>query len=211
MGNRGQLHRTEGQYAQQVVFNYFRQSGGRWRGICKKNPRPPHGSQLVKIRWENAELHSVKAVFRCAGGTAGQFKNTTNGQADYFLAETDIDRLKEALETCPFLPKEMRGVLLQYVSEAEGKIESVKEKIALWYDDAMDRVGGSFKKHSQRWILLIATVLVAFTNADSLRIVSYLYDNPTARKAIANQAALYVRDSAVANRNSRASNAPIPS
>ncbi len=124
-------------------------------------------------------------------------KKTGEGQVKYTLSEIDINNLKESLKKLTFLPDELKGVLLQYISEAEGKIEKVKEQIAHWYDDAMDRVGGSFKKFSQRWILAFAVVLVGFTNADSLRIVTYLYDNPTAREAIANKAALFVQDSTV--------------
>ncbi len=56
---------------------------------------------------------------------------------------------------------------------------------------------GSYKKHLQVWIFVISTVLVCGTNADTLKLVTYFYNNDDAREAIANKASIFIQDSSI--------------
>ncbi|HVN58743.1 MAG TPA: hypothetical protein VMT63_10620 [Bacteroidales bacterium] len=92
---------------------------------------------------------------------------------------------------------DLKRILLQYLSDTNGKIDQFKIKIARWYDEAQERLIGSYKKKLQLWIFIISIVLVGATNTDTFTICSYLYNNDTARQAIANKASLFVQDTSV--------------
>lgn len=53
-----------------------------------------------------------------------------------------------------------------------------------WYDSAMDRASGWYKRQTQWIILAIALVMTAFLNANSIAIGKYLYSNPGVREAL---------------------------
>jgi hypothetical protein len=110
---------------------------------------------------------------------------------------TDLSTLKNSIEGASILDPVMKRVFLHYFMEASGNISMVKDKIARWYDEAQERLIGSYKKHVQFWIFLISIILVGFTNADTIKLASYLYNNDDAREAIANKATLYIQDSSV--------------
>jgi len=109
----------------------------------------------------------------------------------------DINVLRDSLEKTTLLSPGIRRVFLQYVHEASGNLQYVKLKIGKWYEEAQERLIGSYKKNLQLWIFAIAIILVGATNADTINIASYLYRDPSAAEALADKAGLYIRDSAV--------------
>ena len=129
---------------------------------------------------------------------------------EILLSKTNSDfsygNIKRELANTLILPTQLRNVFLQYVAESNGKTEELRKRIEKWYDDAMNRVGGSFKKYSQRWIFIISMAIVGMTNADTINLTNYLYNNPSAREAIANKAALFVQDSVIVNEVERIRN-----
>jgi len=109
----------------------------------------------------------------------------------------DINTLRNSLETSKIVPQNFKNTLLQYISEASGDLQKVKDKLGTWYDEAQERLMGSYKKHLQVWIFVISTVLVCGTNADTLKLVTYFYNNDDAREAIANKASIFIQDSSI--------------
>ena len=107
----------------------------------------------------------------------------------------DINSFKDSLNSSRLNPGLVR-IFMQYVSGAAGSLDKVKEKIGKWYDETQERLIGSYKKKLQVWIFIIASVLVIPTNADTFKLATYLYNNPEASAAIANQVDLIVNDSA---------------
>ena len=112
----------------------------------------------------------------------------------------DINSFKDSLETTKSLNPGLKRVFLQYLSEDSKNLKKVKEKIGRWYDEAQERLLGSYKKSLQIWIFIISLILVSATNADTIKLASYLYGNPDAREAIANKVDIFVQDSAVESR-----------
>ena len=80
---------------------------------------------------------------------------------------------------------------------ASGSMQGAKEKISNWYDEAQDRLIGSYKRNLQIWIFIISLILVGITDADTIKLASYLYGNSAAREAIAIKASLFVNDSSI--------------
>jgi len=113
---------------------------------------------------------------------------------------TTLFELSEAIKTSPILPPNLKRAFLVYAAEAKATFEQVKEietnvetelslfrtKIENWFDSSMDRVSGSLKSKYTRLItLVVSAIIVGFSNADSLCLAKYLYNNPSARIALA--------------------------
>jgi hypothetical protein len=111
----------------------------------------------------------------------------------------DINSLKEKLGNTTILSEGLKRVFLQYLSDT-GDLQLAKDKISKWFEDAQERLIGNYKKHLQIWIMGIAMVLVGFTNADTINLATFLYNNDNAREAVAKKADLFLQDSAIINK-----------
>ncbi len=58
-----------------------------------------------------------------------------------------------------------------------------------WFNDAMDRLSGAYKRHAQQWSLIIGLGLALLFNVDTVAIARQLWREPTLRQVIAQQAA----------------------
>lgn len=79
---------------------------------------------------------------------------------------------------------QIRIVLNGIVARAGTNIDGVRTGIANWFDNAMDRVSGVYKRKTQLWSLGIALVLVILLNVDTIKIAQALWDQPTLVKAL---------------------------
>ena len=84
--------------------------------------------------------------------------------------------LKRSLET-----------ILQGTS-GNAKFEELQGRIEIWYNDAMDRVSGWYKRGSAVWVAVVALVVTLAMNADTLNIAQTLWTSPTLRATIVEQA-----------------------
>lgn len=78
-----------------------------------------------------------------------------------------------------------------FVREAAGDVDALKTSIAQWYDDAMDRLSGEYKRNSQRFALLCGLALAVVLNVDSLHVARALWQSDTLRTRIATAAEAY--------------------
>lgn len=123
----------------------------------------------------SAEIFA-KAFLAEAGVTVG---NTGVPQAPGPGANTispDVQKLLDTLAT--FTP---------------GEVANLTNSVEQWYDDAMDRVSGWYRRKAQVIILVIAAALAAGLNADSVMLAGAFWHDPTLRAATADAAAQYVK------------------
>ncbi len=66
---------------------------------------------------------------------------------------------------------------------ARGDIKAIEDEIAAWFDGAMDRVSGEFKRWTQAAAFFIALASAVFFNINSIRVGEALWEHP----AIADQ------------------------
>ncbi len=107
--------------------------------------------------------------------------------------------LEQKIRSTDLLPDGYKTYLLQKIADSKGDVQSAKNAIMEWFDSSMMRIGGTYKKKSQRALLIISVVLVSWANVDTLRIASHLHENPKVAESLAHKAALYVQDSTVVN------------
>ncbi|HZO33262.1 MAG TPA: hypothetical protein VFH48_45540 [Chloroflexota bacterium] len=72
----------------------------------------------------------------------------------------------------------------QQLSDVEYQLDTLHRNVAQWYEDAMDRVSGTYKRKTQTALFVIGLVVSVFLGVDSVRIVTNLSVNPTLRAAI---------------------------
>jgi hypothetical protein len=102
--------------------------------------------------------------------------------------------LRDALASIPV--ESVRKTLLVLLDDAEGDFDRFKENVETWFNNAMDRVGGWYKRRSQWVILGLGIVAAVCMNVDSLQIVRFLEANKGARDALVAQANGYARSAA---------------
>lgn len=75
---------------------------------------------------------------------------------------------------------DLRKTLLSLSERAKGDINQFQKSIEDFFNNAMDRAAGVYKRSAQKFILLIAFILAASLNADTIHIARTLWENPDA-------------------------------
>jgi len=69
-------------------------------------------------------------------------------------------------------------VLSACVTEAQNDLNKLRDSVAAWFDGAMDRLSGAYKRKIQ-WITLVIALLVAVgLNADTIHVAQVLWHDP---------------------------------
>jgi hypothetical protein len=102
----------------------------------------------------------------------------TEGQA----APPAPPSIKDAIDQIP--DAQLKRTLQQLYARADGEITRFEAAIADWFDGAMDRVSGLYKRNSQLWAFLIAVVIVVVLNIDAIHIAKVLWQQPSLAKGI---------------------------
>jgi hypothetical protein len=78
----------------------------------------------------------------------------------------------------------VQRVLLTAVDSAQGDLNKAQANLEAWYNSAMDRVSGRYKRSTQKFLFLIALLVAVGMNIDTLRIADYLHSNEAARATL---------------------------
>lgn len=98
-----------------------------------------------------------------------------------------LDSIRRTLLLAP--ESTARAAVLTTIDAGQATLEAVRSSVEGWYDGAMDRVSGIYKRRIQLWLLSIATLVTLALGADTLQMISILANNPLARAELVNQAA----------------------
>jgi hypothetical protein len=78
--------------------------------------------------------------------------------------------------------------LTSLLHSAQGDAVVFRQSVEQWYDDAMERVSGWYRRRVQKVLWVLAFVVAFAINADTLQIGKRLWVDPATRTALANQA-----------------------
>jgi len=106
----------------------------------------------------------------------------------------DFNSIRESIETSTLLPNRIKRVLRQIHSESYGNLESFKERLERWFENAMDRNAGTFKKNAQVSVLIFSLIVTVTLNVDSITLIRYFYDNPAETVKVADAAEKMIND-----------------
>jgi hypothetical protein len=91
-----------------------------------------------------------------------------------------IADIESAVKSLP-ATSSIRGALLSSLTEAAGDLDKLRTSIATWFDDAMERLSGAYKRQL-KWIsMLIGLIVTVAFNADSINVATTLWKDPTLR------------------------------
>lgn len=77
---------------------------------------------------------------------------------------------------------------------APGNLEQVGKNVEDWYNDAMERVSGWYKRKTQGILLILALIVAIAFNADSLMLARAFWADPNLRAGVVAAAQQYVKD-----------------
>ena len=83
---------------------------------------------------------------------------------------------------------EMQRALTTLLREAEGDAARFRESAEQWYDSAMERVSGWYRRRVQLVMWALAVVIVVSLNADTVGIAQRLWTDKTVRDVVVAQA-----------------------
>ncbi|HTV25364.1 MAG TPA: hypothetical protein VMG12_42005 [Polyangiaceae bacterium] len=99
--------------------------------------------------------------------------------------------------------------LLASIGAERADSERAVAAIEAWYDSAMDRVSGWYKRSTQRIIFAIALVVCIAGNFNTIRIADHLYRDEAARAALVERSKVAVADPDYLKRSEGASQAQL--
>jgi hypothetical protein len=79
---------------------------------------------------------------------------------------------------------QIRALLTGIIARTGGKIDAIKAELANWFDGAMDRVGGAFKRWTQLYSFVIALAVSAVINVDTIHLTTQLWEHPMIADAL---------------------------
>jgi hypothetical protein len=93
------------------------------------------------------------------------------------------DDVKQAVLALP-ADSDIRDALLTALTEANGDLDKLRGLIANWFDSAMDRLSGAYKRYLKYISLAIGIIIAVALNADSLRVGRALWSDPALRSQV---------------------------
>lgn len=90
-------------------------------------------------------------------------------------------RLKEALKA---VENSELGRLLDSFRNTSDQINHVEDRINIWYNAYMERLGGWFKRSTQKWLFIFGFVIAAGLNFDLIKITEEIYTKSEIREKV---------------------------
>jgi hypothetical protein len=104
---------------------------------------------------------------------------------------TTLRQVREAIDAIE--SPQVRQSLGALLERAGGDVERFQRTAEEWFDDAMERVSGWYRRKVQIALTVIALLLAVFLNADSIRLAQNLWSDQGVRKAVVATAGAEVR------------------
>lgn len=73
-------------------------------------------------------------------------------------------------------------------AQLQGDALPNETSLAEWYDQVMDRASGAYKRTTRKWVIGLAIALTIIMNADTVKLASNLWQNPTLRAYVVERA-----------------------
>jgi hypothetical protein len=166
--------------------DYSPESGGKgFLAFCNRN--------LAFWRWRNLPSYIPSRNFALAlMDMAARGPKLDAGTSPDATAPVTVDSIRTNLGTIEN-PAVQRALLIA-LDRAEGDLEKAQANLEAWFDSAMDRVSGWYKRSTQWFLIGIGLLLAIGLNINTLKIADTLYHDKTARDLIVESAGSTVAD-----------------
>lgn len=78
--------------------------------------------------------------------------------------------------------------LVESLHQGSSSVGEIEDRVATWFDGAMERVSGWYKRWTQLWTIILAAGVVWAADVDTLRLARELNQNAALRSALAERA-----------------------
>jgi len=78
-----------------------------------------------------------------------------------------------------------------YLSEGETRLTAARHTVEQWFDEAMERASGWYKRSTQLWLGVVGLLLACILNVDTLTVATALWRDPTLRQNVVEHAQKY--------------------
>jgi hypothetical protein len=82
------------------------------------------------------------------------------------------------------LPRDLRQQLQPLLKAAGSDVADFRKSIERWYDDAMDRVSGWYKRWAQVVTIVVALIVTLAFNVDTIRVTNRLFNDDAVRARV---------------------------
>jgi hypothetical protein len=179
-------------------------------GFLKKGIQNLLGSDLLKDFYNHGLIRSLTRKKARIYGKPAYVSSSTfstvlvdvvtgsnpGGQHPRGLGEIQ-ERAREMLDSDEKQKKELGSVLMTLAGEAVDW-NDFKKRIEGWFNEAMERVSGWYKRRTRTILSILAVALVIALNADTVNVARVLWLDPTVRTAAEAAARETVRDDGAA-------------
>lgn len=86
----------------------------------------------------------------------------------------------------------IKQTLSTFIDQTGSNLDALRARIELWFDDAMDRLSGDYKRWSRYFMLVFGLVAAAALNVDTIHIIQVLWLEPPEVRAQIVEAAAQV-------------------
>jgi hypothetical protein len=106
----------------------------------------------------------------------------------FATALLDLDRkgaersVKESIDAVP--SPQARASLQALWADSNGRQDVFRQAVEVWYDDAMERVSGWYRRRMHLVMWVIASAIVLSLNVDTIRIAEHVWKDRTVRAAV---------------------------
>jgi hypothetical protein len=84
--------------------------------------------------------------------------------------------------------------MLALAADAQGDLKKFQDNLEGWYNAAMDRASGWYKRYTQTLLLALGLLMAMAFNVDSLRVSKVLWFDRDARQSMVDAASQYMKD-----------------
>ena len=79
---------------------------------------------------------------------------------------------------------QLRQALQGFYARAQGDVDKFADAVANWFDNAMNRLSGAYKRQAQFWTFFIGLAVAVGLNVDSIHVLDVLWKRPELAAAI---------------------------
>jgi hypothetical protein len=87
----------------------------------------------------------------------------------------------------------LKNALLSLLSKVDNDVDKFRVELGEWFDAAMDRVSGWYKRRSQGLLSIFALIFAVACNVDAIHITQVLATDPAMRNNLVNQVTEYIK------------------
>jgi hypothetical protein len=89
---------------------------------------------------------------------------------------------------------DLKRTLLAFISAGADDLDKLRTRIENWFDDAMERLSGIYKRFSQYVMLALGLIIASVMNVNSVQLARMFWDEPAVSSAISAGAAKFMTD-----------------